>query len=206
MPSLQEEIILSLFQIIGALADAASAQDTYAPGHRLQASQISRSLAQIMGFEGEDVDAIRMASMLHDIGAMYVPREILSKPGPLTDEEFVIVRNHVGWGAQMLSGVAFPWPVLPIILQHHERLDGSGYPAGLSAGQIILEAQVLAVADVMEAMTAPRPWRPAIPAPEALAEIVRDRGVKFDASVVDACVELYTNQTYRLDPEYYGRS
>jgi putative nucleotidyltransferase with HDIG domain len=206
MPSLQEEIVLSLFQTIGALADAVSAQDTYAPGHRLQASQIARSLAQIIGFEGEDVDAIRMAAMLHDIGMMYVPREILIKPGPLTDEEFATVKNHVGWGAQMLSGIAFPWPVTQIIMQHHERLDGSGYPAGLSGGQITIEAQVLAAADVMEAMTAPRPWRPAIPAPQALAELVRDRAAKFDASVVDACIELYTNQAYRLDPEYYGRS
>ena len=201
-----EEIRLCLFQTVGVLADAAAVQDPYGAAHRLKMSQIARTIAQLLGFEPIDIDGIRMAATLHDIGNVYLPPGLLAKPDRLTPEETAIMRQHVTYGTEILKNIDFPWPVVPIISQHHERLDGSGYPLGLKGGEIMLEAQILGVADVMEAMTSPRPWRQALPVEAAIEEITRGRGVIFDAYAVDACVEVFTTQAHRLDPEYYGRT
>ena len=142
-------LLRCLFQTVGALVDTASLHDPYAPGHRLRTSQLARILAQIQGFEEDVIDGIRLAATLHDFGALLIPAEILQKPGSLNDEEWAIVKEHPNYTVSIFKDVDFPWPVLQMIEQHHERLDGSGYPKGLKKGEITLESQVVAVADVM---------------------------------------------------------
>jgi HD-GYP domain-containing protein (c-di-GMP phosphodiesterase class II) len=205
MPASSDEILRCLFQTVGTLVDSASLHDPYAPSHRVRTSQIARVLAQILSFDEDMTDGIRMAATLHDFGTLLIPRDIILKPGPLTPEEYTVVKQHPVYGAEIFKEIEFPWPVTQIILQHHERLDGSGYPNGLKKDDILLESQVVAVADVIDAMTSDRPWRQALSVDEALAYLQKERGVKFDPYTVDACVELYTKQKYRLDPEYYGR-
>lgn len=205
MPATNEEVLRCLFQTVGALVDTASLHDPYAPGHRLRTSQISRVLAQLLSFDEDIINGIRLAATLHDLGILLIPKEILSKPGTLTDAEYALVKQHTTYSANLFREVEFPWPVIEMIEQHHERLDGSGYPNGLKKGEIMLESQVIAVADVMDALTTDRPWRKALSIEEALESLKKDSGIKFDAYVVDACVELYTKQKYRLDPNYYGR-
>lgn len=205
MPATHDEVLRCLFQTVGALVDTASLHDPYAPGHRLRTSQIARVLAQLLSFDEDIVNGIRLAATLHDLGILFVPKEILQKPGPLTDEEYALVKQHTAYSAQLFKDVDFPWPVIEMIEQHHERLDGSGYPKGLKKDEIMLESQVIAVADVMDALTTDRPWRKALSIDDALETLKRDSGTKFDPYVVDTCIELYTKQKYRLDPEYYGR-
>ena len=202
----KEDILRCLFQTVGTLVDAASMQDAHTPGHSLNTARIARTIAQLLGFENDVVDGLRIAATLHDFGNIFVPTALLSKPGKLTDEEFSVVKQHVVYGVEIFKDVEFPWPVVQMILQHHERLDGSGYPNGLKGSEIVLEAQVLGVADAIEAMTSPRPWREALPTDAAVDEIRKLRGITFDPYVVDACIELFTKQRHRLNPEYYGRS
>jgi putative nucleotidyltransferase with HDIG domain len=205
MEASSEEIMLCLFQTVGVLVDAAGMRESHAPGHRLRTSQIARTIAQLLGFEADDIDGIRMAATLHDVGNILLPPGLLAKPDRFTAAELAIMQQHVAHGAEILKNIEFPWPVVPMISQHHERLDGSGYPNGLKGGEIMLEAQILGVADAMEAMTSPRPWREALPVEAAIEEIIKGRGITFDPFAVDTCVELFTNQAHRLDPEYYGR-
>jgi len=137
------------------------------------------------------VDPIRTAALVHDIGKMNVPAEILSKPGTLTDVEFGLIKSHSQVGYDILSRTQLPEPVAEVVLQHHERLDGSGYPRGLTGDDILPEAQVLSVADVVEAMSSHRPYRPALGLQEALEEVTRWSGIRYDADVVDACVAVF---------------
>jgi len=199
------ETIRSLHQALNALADEVGAREANIRGHQQNASQIARTIAQIMRVDEDTIEGIRIAATLHDCGFLRIPPGILSKPAVLTEDEFAIVRQHAQHGHDILKDIDFPWPVAKMVLQHHERLDGSGYPNALSGNDIMMESQIIAVADVMEAMTSPRPWRPAKSVDAAIDELMRDSGVKFDPSVVEACVDLYTKQRYRLDPEYYGR-
>jgi HD-GYP domain-containing protein (c-di-GMP phosphodiesterase class II) len=205
MTAPNDQLLRCLFQTVGALVDTASLHDPYAPGHRQRTGQLARIIAQIQGFEEDVIDGIRLAATLHDFGSLLIPAEILQKPGPLNDDEWAIVKQHPDFTVSIFKDVDFPWPVLQMIEQHHERLDGSGYPKGLKKDEITLEAQVVAVADIIDAMTSDRPWRKALSVDDALDQLRKDRGVKFDAYVVDSCIELYTKQKYRLDPEYYGR-
>jgi putative nucleotidyltransferase with HDIG domain len=206
MAAQREDILRCLFQTVGVLLDTAMMNDPYQQGHRLRTSQIARTLAQILGFEDEVVNGIRLAATLHDIGMLLVPQDILNKPDRLTPEEFSAVKQHPVYGVEILKDIEFPWPIAQMILQHHERLDGSGYPHGIGKGEITLESQIIAIADVMDAMTSDRPWRRALTVDEALNELRAGRGSKFDAFAVDSCIDLYVKQRHRLDPEYYGRT
>ncbi len=141
-----------------------------------------------------------MAASIHDIGKIMVPAEILNKPGPLTEIQYEMIKMHPRAGYDILKGLKLPWPVARIILQHHERQDGSGYPQGLSGEEIMVEARILAVANVVEAMNAHRPYRPAYDIKEALAEISKYRGAFYDATVVDACLRLFTEKGFTLAP------
>jgi putative two-component system response regulator len=151
-----------------------------------------------MGMRGESIDAIRLAANIHDIGKIAVPSEILSKPGRLNPSEFSLIKMHSRTGFEMLEPVEFPWPLPTIVLQHHERLDGSGYPDGLTGAAILPEARIIAVADVVEAMATHRPYRPALGVDAALEEITKQRGVKLDEAAVDACVRLFREKGYAL--------
>jgi HD-GYP domain-containing protein (c-di-GMP phosphodiesterase class II) len=139
-----------------------------------------------------------MAGLIHDVGKISVPAEILNKPGGLNAIEYALIRNHSRIGHDILKAVEFPWPLAQIVLQHHERMDGSGYPQGLSGEEIILEARILGVADVVEAMSSHRPYRPAHSLEDALEEISQNRGVLYDAEVVDVCLELFTEDGFEF--------
>ena len=205
MAGYEDDVKHALFQSLVTLADMIALREAQAMDHQRNVSQVARTIAQLMRMDNDAIEAIRVAATLHDIGFILIPSGILTKPGPLTDEERAVVRQHALYGAEIVKDIEFPWPVAEVILQHHERLDGTGYPQGLSGDAISLEARILAVADVVESMLSPRPWRNALSLDEALAEITQNSGIKYDKLVVETCVELYTKQRYRLYPEYYGR-
>ncbi|MFA0889569.1 MAG: PAS domain S-box protein [Synergistales bacterium] len=177
-------------QTIHILASVVEARDPYTAGHQKKVAQLAGEIAQKMRLSDDQVDHVILAALIHDIGKIEVPSEILSKPGPLSPLELQLIRTHPEAGRRILSGLQTPWPLAEIILQHHERLDGSGYPQGLAGEAILPEARIIAVADVAEAMTSHRPYRPAWPVEAVKAEMIRKRGVSFDAEVVDAWLEL----------------
>lgn len=182
----------ALFQFVDALSSAVELRDPYTSGHQRRVAELACAIAEEMGLSAEQVKVIRVAALLHDIGkALFVPIEILSKPGKLTDLEMALIREHPKAGYEILKRVEFPWPVAEIVYQHHERLDGSGYPRGLKGEEILLEAKIIAVADVVEAMSSHRPYRPALGVDEALAEIRKNAGNLYDPEVVEACERVF---------------
>jgi HD-GYP domain-containing protein (c-di-GMP phosphodiesterase class II) len=205
MTVLKEQVVHCLYQTVRTLADTISLKEPYTPAHQNNVSQITRCIGQILHLDADIIDGARIGATLHDFGIIRIPNEILSKPGKLTEAEFEIMKQHPVHGYQILKSIDFPWPVGRMVLQHHERLDGSGYPGGISGTDIILEARIIAVADVVDSMTSDRPYRRALPAETALDELRKFRGVKYDSAVVDAAIELYTHQRERLDPDYYRR-
>jgi putative nucleotidyltransferase with HDIG domain len=182
--------------VVQAMALTVERRDPYTAGHQRRVSDLARAVAAEMGLSSHQIDGIRMAGLIHDLGKICVPAEILSKPGALTEIEQVLIKDHPQVGYEILKGIEFPWPVAQIVLQHHERIDGSGYPAGLSGVDIIIEAKTLAVADVVEAMASHRPYRPTLGREMALEEIIKNRGVLYDPTVVDACVKLLTEKHF----------
>ena len=156
------------------------------------------AIAEEMGLGEQLIQGIRLGAMIHDIGKIYVPAEILNRPGKLSEFEFNIIKTHPAVGYDIVKDIPFNWPIRDMVYQHHERLDGSGYPQGLKGEQIILEARILAVADVMEAMSSHRPYRAALPVEKGLAEITGNRGRLYDAPVVDACVRLVQEGRFQL--------
>ncbi|MFQ5861658.1 MAG: HD domain-containing phosphohydrolase [Candidatus Brocadiales bacterium] len=193
-----EKLRRSLGGTIQALASTVETRDPYTASHQRRVADLARTIAREMGLSREQIDGIRMAGVIHDIGKIAVPAEILSKPGRLTKTEHNMIKTHPQAGYDILKEVEFPWPVAKIVLQHQERMDGSGYPAGLSGEDIILEARILGVADVVEAMSSHRPYRPALGIDKALEEISKNRGVLYDANAVDACVRLFTEKGFKF--------
>lgn len=184
--------------VVQAMALTVERRDPYTAGHQRRVSDLARGVAAEMGLPSHQIDGIRMAGLIHDLGKICVPAEILSKPGQLTEVEHTLIKDHPQVGYEILKGIEFPWPVAQIVLQHHERIDGSGYPAGLVGDEIIIEAKTLAVADVVEAMASHRPYRPTLGRDMALEEISKNRGVKYDPYVVDACVKLLTEKGFKF--------
>ena len=182
--------------IVKALATAVELRDPYTAGHQQKVACLAGAMAREMGLAEAQIEGLSVAGALHDIGKINVPAEILSKPGKLSGIEFAIIKSHAQVGFAILRGIDFPWPVAAAIVQHHERMDGSGYPFGLSGPDIILEARILAVADVVEAMASHRPYRPALGIEKALEEISRNRGLLYDSEAVDACVRLFTEKGF----------
>jgi putative two-component system response regulator len=179
-----------LDQMVKALTLSVEKKDPYTSGHQQRVSQLACAMAIIMGLSDDQIDGISIAGLLHDIGKISIPSEILSKPGRLTELEFNLLKEHPRVGAEILEGVEFPWPVSKIVLQHHERMDGSGYPFGISGDDILLESRIIAVADVVEAMSTHRPYRPTLGIGAAIDEISEKRGIWYDTRAVDACVRL----------------
>jgi putative two-component system response regulator len=184
---------------IRAMALAVESRDPYTAGHEQRVARLARTIAEEMGRPEEEVLGAYYAGLVHDVGKISVPSEILTYPGKLGKEELGIIRKHPETGARILSTVQFPWPLAEIVHQHHERLDGSGYPRGVPGDAIRIEARIIAVADVVEAMTSHRPYRPALGIEVAFAEIVERRGTYYDADVVDACVRLFREKGFKLD-------
>jgi putative two-component system response regulator len=176
---------------IRTLAFLAETRDPYTAGHQRRVTELAEAIAGLLRVNGDRRRLIVAAGTLHDLGKTAVPAEILTKPGRLTKAEFELIRVHPRTGYDILAGIEFPWPVADVVLQHHERLDGSGYPGGLPAADISLEARILAVADVVEAMSSHRPYRPALGLEVALDEVESHRGVLYDADVADACSGLF---------------
>jgi PAS domain S-box-containing protein len=173
-------------------------KDPYTAGHQQRVSDLARSIATEMGLSADQRDFIRTASAIHDIGKISIPAEILSKPTKLTNLEFNLIKTHAQSGHDILKDIEFPWPVADVVLQHHERMDGSGYPQGLKGNDISLEARIMAVADVVEAIASHRPYRPSLGIDFALEEISRNKGILYDADVVDACLKLFREKGYNL--------
>jgi PAS domain S-box-containing protein len=173
-------------------------KDPYTAGHQQRVSDLARAISTEMGLSADQRDFIRTASAIHDIGKISIPAEILSKSTKLTDMEFNLIKTHAQSGHDILKDIEFPWPVADVVLQHHERMDGSGYPQGLKGNDIFLEARIMAVADVVEAMASHRPYRPSLGIDCALDEISRNKGILYDADVVDACLKLFQEKGYTL--------
>lgn len=185
--------------IIRAMAATIEMRDPYTAGHQRRVSKLACAIARKMGLPEKQIEGIRMAGEIHDIGKIYVPAEILSKPGRLTDIEFTIIRTHSQVGYDILKNIEFPWPIAKIVIQHHERLDGSGYPAHLKGNAILLEANIISVADVVEAMSSHRPYRPSHGIDRAIMEITQNRGILYDATAVDHCVRLFKEKAFSFD-------
>jgi len=185
--------------IIQTVALMVETRDPYTAGHQRRVADLARAIANEMDLPQEQIDGIRMAGLIHDLGKINVPAEILSKPTRLTEFERGMIQTHPQVGYDILKTIDFPWPVAQIVLQHHERMDGSGYPQGLSGEEIMLEARVLAVADVVEAMASFRPYRPAHGIDKALEEISQNRGALYDAEAVDACLKLFTEKGFKFE-------
>ncbi len=183
---------------IQALAATVETRDPYTAGHQKRVADLSRAIAKEMGLSLDRVEGIRMAGTIHDIGKICVPAEILSKPGKISESEFNIIRTHSQAGYDILKDIEFPWPIAEMVLQHQERMDGSGYPNGLKGDQIIIGARILAVADVVEAMSSHRPYRASLGIDNALEEISKNKGVFYDPDVVDACLKIFREKGYQI--------
>ena len=193
-----EKLRQALGGTVQALARTVEIRDPYTANHQRHVADLARAIAEEMGLSSEQIEGIRMAGLVHDIGKVAVPAEILSKPGRITEAEFSMIKVHSRVGYDILKDIEFPWRIAEVVLQHHEKVDGSGYPLGLSDGDIILEARILCVADVVEAMASHRPYRPALGIEEALREISKNRGILYDADAVDACVRLFREKGFKF--------
>lgn len=193
-----EKLRKAMEATIRAMAITVERKDPYTAGHQQRTSQLACAIAREMGLSEEKVEGLNVAGSLHDIGKIYIPAEILNKPGRLTDIEMALIKTHTQVGYDILQTIEFPWPVAQIVFQHHEMCDGSGYPNGLFCEEIVLEARILGVADFVEAFSSHRPYRPAHGIDKALAEISINRGVLFDPQVVDACLKLFTKKGFKF--------
>jgi putative nucleotidyltransferase with HDIG domain len=190
----------TLGAIIQVLEKTVEVRDPYTAGHQRRVADLARSIASEMGFSQDRIDGIRIAGIIHDIGKIYVPAEILSKPRRLTTYEFNLVKTHSQVGYDILKSIEFPWPVANIVLQHHERLNGSGYPNKLMHDNILIEARILGVSDVVEAMASHRPYRPALGLDAALKEIADHKGSLYDSEVVEICTRLFREKMFDFEP------
>jgi len=177
--------------IIQVVALTVEKRDPYTAGHQRRVADLARAIASKMGLSKIEINGIRIAGSIHDLGKICVPADILSKPGRLTDHEFGIIKAHPEVGYDILKDIQFPWPIAETIVQHHERMDGSGYPAGLKGRNIIMKARIVAVSDVVEAMSSHRPYRPALGIDMALDEIRKGSGIAYDPDAVAACISLF---------------
>lgn len=188
----------NLDDTVRAIASMVEMRDPYTAGHQLRVAALAMAIANKMGLPEEQVYAVHLAGVLHDLGKIQIPAEILSKPTKLTKTEFLFIKNHPQAGYDILQGIKFPWPIAQMVLQHHERLDGSGYPQGLRGDAILPEARILAVSDVVEAISSHRPYRPALGIECALAEIEKNSGLQYDPAVVAACIEVLRDHGMKL--------
>jgi putative nucleotidyltransferase with HDIG domain len=188
----------ALIGTIGAVARTVEKRDPYTAGHQQRVAELSVAIARELNLSEDSLEGLRLGATIHDIGKISVPAEILNRPGKISALEFELIKTHPQVGYDIVKDVEFPWPVTGMILQHHERLDGSGYPRGLKSEQIILEARIIAVADVVEAMSSHRPYRPGLGIETALTEIERGRGTQYDPDVTATCLRLFREKGYTL--------
>jgi len=188
-----------LAQTIEALSSALEKRDPYTAGHQRRVTQLSIAIARYIGLSENEINGLYLASSVHDIGKIGVPVEILVKPTPLNGNELNLIHDHSKIGYAILKDIEFPWPIARIVLQHHEKINGSGYPQGLSGEAILLESKILCVADTVEAMSSHRPYRPAISIDGTLEELSHNKGIIYEPIVVDACLELFTKKSFKFE-------
>jgi putative two-component system response regulator len=193
----------SLFESVAAVAAMVELRDPYTAGHQRNVARLAEAIAHELGLSEHMIEGIKLASVIHDVGKISIPAEILTKPGHISDAEFTLIKEHPLRGYEVLKGIDFPWPIAQTICQHHERLDGTGYPYGLQGDDILLEARILAVADVIEATATNRPYRLGkhLSIENALEDIEQNRGKIFDANVVDATLKLFREKGFQLEAE-----
>ena len=198
-----QQILDSLKKAVSAniqiMVSAVEMRDPYTAGHQIRSANLACVVATEMGLPQDKIDGLRMASSIHDIGKLSIPAEILSKPTKLTDIEFPLIKEHSHSGYEMLKNVESPWPLAQIVYQHHERMNGSGYPRNLKGNEILIEARIMAVADVVESMASHRPYRPALGVDAAMDEIESNRGILYDIDVVNECLRLFREKGYQLE-------
>ena len=192
-----EQQLLDVFEgTIAAFARTVEARDPYTAGHQEHVAELATEIARKLDLDAETVEATRVAGLLHDVGKISIPAEILTKPTRLAPVEWEMIKLHPEHAYRILEGIQFPWPIAEIVLQHHERLDGSGYPRGLQEDQILLAARILCVADTVEAMASHRPYRAAVGLDAALDVIRQGAATAYDPAVVDACIELFEQEGF----------
>jgi PAS domain S-box-containing protein len=194
-----EKLRQTLESTVHAMAMAVESRDPYTAGHQRRVADLAHAVAVAMGMEPNRIIGLRMASMIHDLGKISIPTEILTKPTKLTNIEFEIVKTHAQAGYEILKDIVFPWPIARIVLEHHEKIDGSGYPQHLKGEDLLPESKILTVADVVEAMASHRPYRPSLGIQDALEEISRNRGILYDTDAVNACLSLFAEKRFRFD-------
>jgi len=183
---------------IQAIAMTVEKRDPYTSGHQMRVAKLTRAIAESLELPQHQVEGAFMAASIHDIGKISLPAEILTKPIQLTEIEISLIQAHSQAGYDILKGIEFPWPIADIIVQHHERMDGSGYPQGLAGEDILIEARIIGVSDVVETMSSHRPYRPSMGIDKALQEIILNRGTLYDARVVDACLHIFKEQGFEF--------
>ena len=188
--------MLSMFDVI---LNIISLNDMYTGKHQYKVAQISKMIAEELKLSPESVKGIYQISIIHDIGKVKVPSQILNKPGPLNKNEFEFIKQHPVVGYNILKDIEFPWPVAETILMHHEKLDGSGYPSGLKGSEILFEAKILTIADIIEAILSPRPWRDSLTPKEVADELIGNRGKKYDPEIVDVAIGIINNPKFHLE-------
>ena len=196
----EERLKKSLEASINTMSKIVEIKDPYTAGHQQRVSQLTTAIAKELNLSQDKIEGIRVASLIHDIGKISVPTEILSKSITLTDIEFALIKEHSKIGYDILKSIDFSYPVANIVLQHHEKVNGSGYPGGLKRDEILLEAKIICVADVVEAMSSHRPYRPALGFDAALEEISQNRGILYDPEVVDVCIKLFKEKKFKFKP------
>jgi HD-GYP domain-containing protein (c-di-GMP phosphodiesterase class II) len=189
--------------IIHAISTTIEKRDPYTAGHQRRVTKLCRAIATHMDFDWERIQGLRMAAAIHDLGKINVPSAILNKPGPISEHELAIIQMHPYTAYEILKDIQFPWPLAETIYQHHERLDGSGYPRQLKGEEILLEARILAVADVVESIASFRPYRPELGLEAALAEVESNKGVLYDPSVVEICIELIKRHGFDFETKVW---
>lgn len=193
-----EKFTRALNGTVKAMAMAVEIRDPYTAGHQKRGAALALAIAEEMRLDAKTVEGVHLSCLIHDIGKISIPAEILSKPRQLSSMELSLIKIHPQVGYDILKEIDFPWPIAQTVLQHHERIDGSGYPEGLKNSEILLEAKILAVADVVEAIASHRPYRPAFGIKEAMTEIEMNQGTLYDSSVVKSCLKLFRDKNYSL--------
>ena len=193
-----ERLVMAMNGFVEAMAMTVEMRDPYTAGHQNRVSKLACAITKELGFNGAQVEGIRMAGMIHDLGKISIPSEILNKPSSLTEIEFSFIKTHPRVGYDIIADIEFPWPIAQIVLQHHEKMNGSGYPQGLSGEDILLDARILCVADLVEAMASHRPYRAALGIKKALDEISKNKEVFYDPDVVDALFRLKTSEIEKI--------
>ena len=195
---INEELHGALMNTVRVAMILSEMRDPYTAGHERRVAEIAVAISAELGFDNNRQEGIRVAGYLHDVGKIKIPAEILSKPGKLTDNEYSLIKEHAQAGYEVLNRVHFPWPIAEVALQHHERMNGTGYPQQLQGDSIIIEARIIAVADTVEAMSSHRPYRAGLGIEKALAEVEHGRGTAYDMNVVDICLKLFREKGFKI--------